>query len=376
MTRAIVQRCILLGALLVLLGGIVFLTPTPTQEIEDSVTQETVVETTLPSRPPEGYQVPSRPEVTFPFTHVSADRLRLDNIQKLPAGKKVAVIYPYTRSTELVSPDGQWVLSRSRDVISVARADGSGENRVLIRPYKDSDGRSFPSHLISIAWSWDSSRVFYDIRRTYYSVDVATGEIAQHVNIDLGDDLHSYATARYPNDPVVYFDYDNEIVSIGTYDDSAGWVIDHNIHPQFFLSSLSPNKQMILVWGKGGGSNLSIYAVDGSGLLHDFTMGISPAGSFVNRFLWSPDNTKFVYQRARQDGHSGAILESELYLMNIDGTGRTKLTDTPDIAELLEGWTPDGRLVFSTKEVERVAPNGRLIFSEESDWHVADLVVE
>ena len=391
MTRAIVQRCILLGALLVLLGGIVFLTPTPTQEIEDSVTQETVVETTLPSRPPEGYQVPSRPEVTFPFTHVSADRLRLDNIQKLPEGKKVAVIYPYTRSTELVSLDGRWKVSYSQGNLSIVRvgSDSSVERRVLFMDSEDDlDGETYISSTSEIVWSWDSKRVFYRVTRNYStgpnswdtereqwieSVDIATGEVTRHTDIGYYDDLRSYATARYPHDPVLFddsTDYRREgLRGIKTRDGSIKWIIDRNVHP----ASLSPNKQMVLMLGEDYFHYL-VYTVVESGLLYDFRFDADPAES---PFLWSPDGTKFAYhQISRRDGHTGAILESELYLMNIDGTGRTKLTDTPDIAELLEGWTPDGRLVFSTKEVERVAPNGRLIFSEESDWHVADLVVE
>jgi len=58
---------------------------------------------------------------------------------------------------------------------------------------------------------------------------------------------------------------------------------------------------------------------------------------------WSPDSTKIAYQIALDDGHK--ITQSELYVINVDGTGRTQLTNTADEFEVEASWSPDGRKI-------------------------------
>ena len=369
MNHVVVQRCIFLGALIVLLGGIVLLTPA--QETEQTVTQETA-EPTLPTRPPDGYQVPERPVVTFPYTHISADRLRLANIRQVPEGERVVTIRrsPYVDS---LSPDGQWMLFSEWERLYIVKADGSGEERVLHERW-DAHGNRLG--IIQPIWSWDSKRVFYRVKRVYYpdegrrrheieelieSVDIATGEVTRHTDISYYGGFHSYASARYPDDPVIHRDLkvssDPEIWinSIGTRDGSARWVLD----PDVSLASLSPNKQMVFAVSREDHTHYLVYAADGSGLLHRFVSDDDPG---ARSFLWSPDSTKFAYHIvSKHESDTGVPLASEIYLVNIDGTGRTQLTNTSDIAEELYGWTADGKIVFGTME---------------GDLFIADLVAE
>ena len=368
MDHIVVQRCIFLGVLMVLLGCIVLLTSAPAQETGQSVTQETA-EPALPSRPPEGYQVPARPVVTFPYTHISADRLRLANIRRVPEGERVVTIRRSSR-TDSLSPDGQWMLFDEWERLYIVKADGSGEERVLHDRQDVPDDRPDISQPI---WSWDSKRVFYRARRLdedrrdgeleelIESVDIATGEVARHTDIGYYSGFHSYAAARYPDDPVIHRDLvvssDPEIWinSIGTRDGSARWVLDPNV----FLASLSPNKQMVFAESKVDDAHYLIYATDGSGLLHRFVSDDDPG---ARSFLWSPDSAKFAYHIvSKRESDTSIALASELYLMNIDGTGRTQLTNTSDIAEELYGWTADGKIVFGTAA---------------GDLFIADLVAE
>ncbi len=58
---------------------------------------------------------------------------------------------------------------------------------------------------------------------------------------------------------------------------------------------------------------------------------------------WSPDGMKIVYQR--YDEGSG---RTDLHVVNADGTGDAKLTSTPDIGEFHPAWSPDGaKIAFS-----------------------------
>jgi TolB protein len=58
--------------------------------------------------------------------------------------------------------------------------------------------------------------------------------------------------------------------------------------------------------------------------------------------FWSPDGRQIVFQSNRVDGNS------EIYVMNVDGTGLTRLTHAPG-ADLTPVWSPDGeRIAFQS----------------------------
>ena len=70
-------------------------------------------------------------------------------------------------------------------------------------------------------------------------------------------------------------------------------------------------------------------------------VGINPS--------WSPDSKKIIYQITQDDGHK--ITGSDLYVINVDGTEKTQLTDTPDEFEFEPSWSPDGRKIAYRSEV-------------------------
>ena len=52
---------------------------------------------------------------------------------------------------------------------------------------------------------------------------------------------------------------------------------------------------------------------------------------------WSPDSRQLAFQ-SREDG------DHEIYVVNVDGSGLTKLTDNED-ADIFPAWSPDGRVI-------------------------------
>jgi hypothetical protein len=64
---------------------------------------------------------------------------------------------------------------------------------------------------------------------------------------------------------------------------------------------------------------------------------------------WSPDSKQIVYMVSADDGHT--VLTTDLFLINADGTGKTRLTDTPDIIEAYPIWSPDGTRIAYVNDI-------------------------
>jgi Tol biopolymer transport system component len=59
---------------------------------------------------------------------------------------------------------------------------------------------------------------------------------------------------------------------------------------------------------------------------------------------WSASGAKIAFERRQSTTSSN----TDLFMMNANGTGLTQLTDTPDISESTPAWSPDGgKLVFT-----------------------------
>ena len=93
---------------------------------------------------------------------------------------------------------------------------------------------------------------------------------------------------------------------------------------------------------RGGGWDLYLMGADGSGVVR-----VTNEPSFgVGRFQpsWSPDGTKIAFG-ARPSHPSGDIPTYAIFTINLDGTGLTQLTESPDFDEFDElepAWSPDG----------------------------------
>jgi TolB protein len=69
-----------------------------------------------------------------------------------------------------------------------------------------------------------------------------------------------------------------------------------------------------------------------------------PNGEFGGFPDWSPDGTKLAFNTFRADDRS-----LEIYTMNLDGTGLSRVTNTGDRPELAPAWSPDGRQITYTR---------------------------
>ena len=358
LTRMTKQQYILLGSLIVILGGMVLLFSTPSQEVEDSV-QENSAQFVLVDRAPEGYRMSEWMPITNKFTNVSADRLYLTNTRQQA---RDAV----NGTTVVLSPDSQWKLVKRRytDDIYIVSTSDTQEKRVL-REREYIEGVSKTS-IDYATWSWDSKEVFYRITRQFSafnkntemwfeSVDIATGVITRHPEITSAKEMHTFLAVQNPtNEPILYHDADSNTLFARTKDNTKHWVIARGADR---LGSRSPDKRKVLISAE---DTWRIYATDGSGLLDEFE-----APSRTPIVQWSPDNTKLLYWVYRGDGHRAG--EIDIYIMNSDGTGRTQLTTVPE-SRSGPKWLNNGEsIIFSL-------PGENPVFRLRSDtYYVADL---
>jgi Tol biopolymer transport system component len=105
----------------------------------------------------------------------------------------------------------------------------------------------------------------------------------------------------------------------------------------------SPDSRKIAFCGHNGDGNWAVWIMDADGSnqrqLTRPTL-VEPAGTGGDYpTMFSPDGTKILFSAGQFSGR-------ELYVINVDGTGRRRLTNW-DGADGANAWLPDGRIVFA-----------------------------
>ena len=104
-----------------------------------------------------------------------------------------------------------------------------------------------------------------------------------------------------------------------------------------FDAILSPDGCRVCYSVLAGGGSMAVAHTDGS---HRTNLG------YGGNPCWSPDGENLVYDITLDDGM--VITGSDLYLIRADGSGKTQLTDTPELIERWPNWSPDGtKIAFS-----------------------------
>lgn len=121
----------------------------------------------------------------------------------------------------------------------------------------------------------------------------------------------------------------------------------------------------------GGGREIYVMNEDGTGA-HRVTStdptpppGVGNYTSMATQPTFSPDGTKIAFVDSSPD-----LTNSDVYVINADGTNRVRLTNTPD-SETSPSWNPDGtRLAFARNA--QATGTGSSVENHHSDIYVMD----
>jgi Tol biopolymer transport system component len=229
------------------------------------------------------------------------------------------------------SPDGtQIAFATTREPtqqpywkVYVMNADGS-DPHYISGPIGENGG----VYTRPVGWSPDGRVVFH------------------HLTGDDANPLHTYIVNAVGGDPEPLFDQPG--------DHSPAWSPD------------GTKMAFIRGWKHLDGEGaLYVMNADGSGVVklsdHDSQHLLSTgwSGAFFNDISpWSPDGTRIVFG-----------MENELYVVNADGSGLRQLTDLPERERsVFNGWAPSGtRIAFTSNEDSRLRHGNSDVYVVNAD---------
>jgi Tol biopolymer transport system component len=216
--------------------------------------------------------------------------------------------------------------------------DGSDVVRLTTTPDdQESDGSSSP----------DGTRILFESTPGPYGSDVVDPAIYV-MNAD-GSGRVNLSNGSYNDHAPVWSPDGSRIAFTSTYSRSEGtdiWVMNadgtglvnltNSPVPDEFVPTWSPDGSRILyAVADGSGSDLYTMNADGSNQTR-----LTDGPEFAGSATWSPDGNRIAFRSSPAEG------EPKIFVMNADGSERVRLTDAPG-EELFPTWSPDGqRLAF------------------------------
>jgi Tol biopolymer transport system component len=194
------------------------------------------------------------------------------------------------------SPDGQKLAYGAGGQIRVINADGTGDTELWTAPPNESADDP--------AWSPDGSLVAFDYRKSQVGCDDEGGSC-------------------------LYFPLPGEIMTVNA--DGTGLTnLTNTPNDDERSPAWSPNGSKIAF----SNGVIEVMNADGSG-----RHAIAPPGSEfgVSQPTWSPDGTKIAYTKYIEYSFTEPG-KYDLFVINQDGTGVVRLTDTREISEAGSDW--------------------------------------
>jgi Tol biopolymer transport system component len=234
---------------------------------------------------------------------------------------------------------------QTADVFTI-KPDGTAETKLTNSP-ADWDAAGLPS------WSADGSKIAFETSTADpYDPDTVYDDIA-HMNAD-GSGQTVLGRAGFDSDPS--WSPDGAKIAFNRNFDVATMNADGTGMTVLTSSSVSDSNRCP-AWSPDGtriafctnrdsnqfGQNLEIYSMNTDGT-NQTNLTMTPCADQSCRAqdlfpAWSPDGTRIAFESYRDVGGS-----NEIYVMNADGTGQTRLTFNP-ANDGFPAWSPDGKKI-------------------------------
>lgn len=264
---------------------------------------------------------------------IALPSLQAQNGKSVNPDFELTDIKPVTTSGELSmpiwSPDGTKLLAASTHEMKLHLIDLKTKNETKI---SDVRGSGFDA-----SWSADGQTIYYrhkddpsQMHPEVKSISVENKKINESKLNPNG--LISASKAVDAKDPIVFINVETLGIEAHTKDGTECWNITSD-NGQYYRPLLSPDKTKLIVHK---GSEMLLFAVDGSGLIKRLGTGIASS--------WSPDGNYVIsFLDHSHDGHT--ISGSELYMIDIEKGSLELLTNTADVNEMWPNWSPDGKQI-------------------------------
>ncbi|MBT4034903.1 MAG: hypothetical protein HOB84_14530 [Candidatus Marinimicrobia bacterium] len=202
-------------------------------------------------------------------------------------------------------------MRRSHSLVSFNVSDGSMET--LSTPRSRMSGTP--------VWTEDDSQLYLTFAEQFESF--TTGDSNQDVTLP---PLNYIKDGRFQNRL--------EQQSTGRFSETTQFSDQDHIYSY----AISPDGSQVVY--STAGQNLWLSKVNGEDRM-SLGRGSAPA--------WSPDGEWITFMLTFDDGHS--ITASDIYAINIDGSSRINLTETPLLFEMNPQWSPNGAwIVYDTDQ--------------------------
>ncbi len=252
------------------------------------------------------------------------------------------------------SPDGERITFESdRDgdfEIYVMNADGSGVTQLTDNPATD----------LSASWSPDGRRIAFESDRNgsfdIYVMNADGSDVTRLTDRPEDDEVTSWS----PDGERIVFQSDRDIYVMNA--DGSGVTQLTDDIPRDEWPSWSPDGRIAFASDRGGNWDIYVMNADGSGVTR-----LTDHPSFDQGPTWSPDGERIVFHSYR-DGNW------DVYVMNADGSGVTQLTDSP-ASDSSPSWSPAATGAQATGPTPTPAADdasGRIAFvsDREGSWDI------